>query len=105
MLLATPLAKMFDLPIKGKMKLVVQFGEEFNNDNDELLIIQHGEHQLDISQYIYEMIVLSVPIKRMHPGIKDGTLQSEALEKLNQLRVKELKKENNIEPPKEKPTD
>ncbi len=85
--------EMFDLPIKGKMRLVVQFGEEFNNDNDELLIIQHGEHQLDISQYIYEMIVLSVPIKRMHPGIKDGTLQSEALEKLNELRVKEVKKE------------
>ena len=85
--------EMFDLPIKGKMKLVVQFGDEFNNDNEELLIIPHGEHQIDISQYIYEMIVLSVPIKRMHPGIKDGTLKSEALDKLNELRVKEIKKE------------
>ena len=94
--------EMFDLPIKGKMKLVVQFGDEFNNDNDELLIIPHGEHQIDISQYIYEMIVLSVPIKRMHPGVKDGTLQSEALDKLNELRVKEIKKEvtteENIDP-------
>ena len=92
----------FDLPIKGKIKLVVQFGEEFNNDNDELLIIPHGEHQLDISQYIYEMIVLSVPIKRMHPGIKNGTLQNQALEKLNELRVKEPKqkitKEEDIDP-------
>jgi uncharacterized metal-binding protein YceD (DUF177 family) len=94
--------EMFDLSIKGKIKVVVQFGEEFNNDNDELLIIPHGEHQLDISQYIYEMIVLSVPIKRMHPGIKDGTLQSETLEKLNELRVKESKqeitKEDDIDP-------
>jgi uncharacterized metal-binding protein YceD (DUF177 family) len=46
----------------------VQFGEQFNNDNEELLILPHGEHQIDIKQYIYEMIVLSVPLKRTHPG-------------------------------------
>jgi uncharacterized metal-binding protein YceD (DUF177 family) len=83
----------FDLPIKGKIKLVVQFGDEFNNDNDELLILPHGEHQIDLSQYIYEMIVLSVPQKRIHPGVKDGTLQTEALQKLNELQVKEIKEE------------
>jgi len=85
----------FDLPIKGKIKLVVQFGEEFNNDNDELLILPHGEYQIDLSQYIYEMIVLSIPQKRVHPGVKDGTLQTEALQKLKELQVKEIKKEAN----------
>ncbi len=94
--------EMFDLPIKGAIKLVVQFGEEFNNDNEELLIVQHGEHQIDITQYIYEMIVLSVPPKRVHPGIKDGSLKSLALDKLNELKVTEVKKESkqeeNIDP-------
>ena len=92
----------FDLPIKGKMKLVVRFGEEFNNDNEELLILPHGEFEIDIAQYIYEMIVLSVPLRRIHPGIKDGSLQTEALTKLNELKVKEIKKEQkekeNIDP-------
>jgi uncharacterized metal-binding protein YceD (DUF177 family) len=92
----------FDLPIKGKIKLVVQFGEEFNNDNDELLILPHGEHQIDLSQYIYEMIVLSIPPKRVHPGVKDGTLQTEALKRLNELQVKDveevIKKEEEIDP-------
>jgi uncharacterized metal-binding protein YceD (DUF177 family) len=86
--------EMFDLAIKGKIRLIVQFGEEFNNDNEELLILPHGEFQIDISQYIYEMIVLSVPQRRVHPGIKDGTLQSEALNKLKELQVKEVKKEH-----------
>src|SRR5690606_23489828 len=45
----------FDLPIKGKMKLIVRFGDEFNNDNEELLILPHGEFELDVAQYIYEM--------------------------------------------------
>ena len=83
----------FDLPIKGKIKLVVQFGDEFNNDNDELLILPHSEHQLDLSQYIYEMIVLSIPQKRVHPGVKEGTLQTQSLQKLKELQVKEVKKE------------
>ena len=100
----------FDLPVKGNIKLVVQFGEEFNNDNDELLILPHGEHQIDLAQYLYEMIVLSIPHKRVHPGVKDGTLHTEALNKLNELQVKdpnalqqskklkEEKKEEEIDP-------
>jgi len=92
----------FDLPIKGKINLVVQFGDEFNNDNEELLILPHGEHQIDLAQYIYEMIVLSIPQKRVHPGVKEGTLQTEALRKLNELQVKDVeevtKKEEEIDP-------
>ena len=84
-------SEMFDLPVKGTFRLVVQFGDEFNNDNDELLILPHGEHQIDVSQFIYEMVALSVPLKRIHPGVKDGTLDSEALKKLKELSVKEVK--------------
>ena len=80
-------SEMFDLPIKGKIKLIVQFGEIFNDDNEELLILPFGEHQVDVRQYIYEMIALSIPLKKIHPGIKDGTLKSEALDKLNELKV------------------
>ena len=91
----------FDLPIKGKIKLIVRFGETFNNDNEELLILPFGEFELDIAQYIYEMIVLSIPLKRVHPGVKDGTLQSEALEKLKTMTAKKEVKEKNKEKNKE----
>ncbi len=93
--------EMFDLPIKGKINVVVQFGEQFNNDNEELLILPHGEHQIDIKQYIYEMIVLSVPLKKTHPGIKDGTLKTPALDKLKELSLKDQKQsiqEEEIDP-------
>ena len=95
----------FDLPIKGTMKLIVRFGDAFNNDNEELLILPHGEFQVDIAQYVYEMIVLSVPLRRIHPGIKDGSLKTEALTILKELTLKEQKeakkeekKEENIDP-------
>ena len=92
----------FDLPIKGKLKLIVRFGETYNNDNEELLILPFGEFEIDIAQYIYEMIILSIPLKRIHPGIKDGSLNTEALIKLKELTIKEQKKEKkeeeNIDP-------
>jgi len=87
----------FDLPIKGKLKLIVRFGETFNNDNEELLILPFGEFEIDIAQYIYEMIVLSIPLRRVHPGIKDGSLKTEALTKLKELAIEEQKNENKEE--------
>jgi uncharacterized metal-binding protein YceD (DUF177 family) len=89
----------FDLPVKGKLNLIVKFGEAFNNENEELLILPHGEFQVDVSQYIYESIVLSVPFKRVHPGVKEGTLNTEAIDKLESLAPKEQKenKEEDID--------
>ena len=84
-------SEMFDLPIKGNLRMVVQFGDAYNDDHDELLILPHGEYQIDLSQFIYEMIALSIPFKRVHPGVKDGSLDSEALRKLNELAVTEIK--------------
>lgn len=81
----------FEMEVKGSLPLIVKFGEEFNDDDDEILIIPHNEYQLNVAQFIYEMIVLSLPIKRIHPGIEDGTLQSEVLEKLEEYKSKEEK--------------
>ncbi len=82
----------FDLPIKGKFKLLVKFGDEFNDENEELLILPHGEFQFSVAQYIYETIVLSIPLRRVHPGIKDGSL-TEVIQKLESLAPKEGKAE------------
>ena len=81
----------YDQEINGSLELVVKFGDEFNNEDDEILIIPHGEHQVNIAQYIYEMLVLAVPSKRIHPGVLDGSLQSDALKRLEELQPGEVK--------------
>ena len=63
-----------------------------NNEDDEILIIPHGEHKVNLAQYIYELTVLSVPAKRIHPGVIDGSLKSEILNILEDLKPKENKK-------------
>ena len=75
----------FNQEISDQFNLVVNFGEEFNDENIDLLIIPHGEYEINIQQYIYELIILSVPAKRIHPGVEDGTLDSDILKKLEEL--------------------
>ena len=70
-------------------KLVVKFGQKFNDEDDEILVLAHGEHKLFVDQYIFELIVLSLPSKRIHPGVEDGSLKSEMLEILENLKPKE----------------
>ena len=79
----------FDQPVAGNLKLVVKFGEAFNDEDDEILVLPHGEHQFNIAQYVFEMLALAVPSKRIHPGVADGTLDSEVLRKLEELQPKE----------------
>ena len=79
----------FDLEVVGELLLVVKFGEEYNDDDEELLILPHGEHQLNVAQYIYELVVLSIPAKRVHPDVLSGTMQSEVLDRLEALAPKE----------------
>ncbi len=80
----------FDLPIEGSLNLLVKFGEEFNNENDDFLILPHGEFQFNVMQYIYEMIALSVPYKRIHPDIAADYEEKESDDDLDFLDSDDL---------------
>ena len=85
----------FDLEITATLPLVVKFGQEYNDENEEILILPHEVYQFSVAQFIYEMIVLGVPNKRVHPKVLDGTMETEALE---QLEIKEEKTVETTDP-------
>ena len=85
----------FNQKINGNLPLVIKFGQEYNDDNDEMIIIPHEYYELDVSQFIYELIILSVPTKKVHPKVLDGTMDSEALNKLRELEIKKNKSSSN----------
>ena len=84
--------------VQAVLPLVVKFGTEFNDENEEILILPHEAYDFNVAQFIYELIVLSVPIKRIHPKVIDGTMNSEALDILNALQVKEENIKENTDP-------
>ena len=85
----------FDLEITATLPLVVKFGQEYNDENEEILILPHEVYQFSVAQFIYEMIVLGIPNKRVHPKVLDGTMEIEALE---QLEIKEEKTVETTDP-------
>ena len=79
----------FNQPVNTALNLVVKFGDAFNDDNESILILPQQAYQLNVAQYIYEMLVLAVPAKHVHPGVANGTLKSEILDKLKELQPKQ----------------
>ncbi len=84
----------FDLSVNNTLQIIVKFGDIYNDENEELLILPHGEYEINIAQYIYECIVLSIPSKKVHPGVEDGTLKSDILDRLESLAPREKKEHN-----------
>ncbi len=80
----------YDQEILGTYIFVVKFGEEYNDENEDLLILPHGSYEVNIQQFIYESIVLAMPLRRIHPGVEDGTLKSDILDKLEELSPKAI---------------
>ncbi len=75
----------YDQEIDGSYHFIVKFGDTFNDEEEDLLTIPHGSYEVNIQQYIYESMVLSLPSRRIHPGVLDGTLESDILDKLEEL--------------------
>lgn len=47
-----------------------KYGEEAQEISDEIMIITQDQVSLDLGQFIYEFIALSIPIKKIHPSLR-----------------------------------
>lgn len=87
----------FDFPLVGDNRLLVKWGSHTEEESDEIITIASGESELDVSQYIYEFINLTIPLRTVHPDDADGnsTCNPEILAILNKhlLKLEEEKKE------------
>jgi uncharacterized protein len=59
----------FDFPLRFRGKLLVKFKEEVEEPDDQIIFLHPGNDLLDLNQYFYDCIGLSVPIQKFHPDI------------------------------------
>ena len=57
---------LFEMPINGKENLILKFGKESIEDIG-LIVLPYGVNSIDIQKHLYEIIVLSIPQKRVSP--------------------------------------
>lgn len=58
-----------EIPIESENRLVVKFGKEYAEENDEVVIIPEDEGAINLAWFLYEFVALTIPMKRVHaPG-------------------------------------
>ena len=68
--------------IERELSLVVKFSDEPDEENDEILVLSTTESELDLRQFFYDYIALSLPLQRVH---KTGECDPEMIEKLKKF--------------------
>lgn len=58
----------FNLPINRTYTLLVKYSgdDEVNNDEMDIIYISKKENELDISKFVYEFILLAIPMSKNH---------------------------------------
>lgn len=59
----------FDYPIDIREELIVKFGDEYAELDDDIIVIGRETQHFNVGQYIYEMISVAVPMKKIHPEL------------------------------------
>lgn len=54
-------------PIETSYKVSVKYGDQYNDDSDELLEIPETDNDLNVAYMIYDTVALNIPIKHVHP--------------------------------------
>lgn len=86
------------IPIDFEGRLLVKFSDEPREYDGEVLWLLPGEDEVDLSQYIYESIVLSLPYQRVHP---EGECDPEMLKRFRIVSDEEFSAiENRAEEPR-----
>ena len=70
-----------EFPIDTEYAINVKYGEDYNDDSDDLLIIPESDNYLNVAYMIYDTVALSIPIKHVHPLGKCNRQMSQMLKK------------------------
>ena len=79
-------------PIKGKETLIVKFGKDYHEENEEVQIIPEGETHVDIGPFLYEYVHLLLPFRKVHPDDENGNSLCDP-EVINRIDEKEISTE------------
>ncbi len=75
--------ELFKYDLSTSQRLIFKFGDEFMEVSEEVIIIPRDIQKLNLGQYIYEFIGLSIPMKKIHPSLQED----EDLEDENETKL------------------
>ena len=59
-------------PIEGKETLCVKLSDTETSDDENVVILPESAFKIDLAQWMYEFVAVSMPIRCVHPDDADG---------------------------------
>lgn len=60
----------YEQPIENEAVIYLKYGNTYEEETDEVIVIPAEEGEFDVSSLIYEYIILALPIHRVHQDIE-----------------------------------
>jgi uncharacterized protein len=70
----------YNYEIDSHENLVFKFGDEFAEVSEDVMIIPRDLQKLNLAQYMYEFIGLSIPMKKIHPKYQEDENEDDEAE-------------------------
>lgn len=85
----------FDYDIENQIKVLVKFGEHYDDSEVDVITIPRQDHAFNIAQLLYEAIALTVPMKKVSPNLSK---EDQALLEKYSVTEEENEDEEEIDP-------
>jgi uncharacterized metal-binding protein YceD (DUF177 family) len=88
----------FNMLLALERQLILKTNSREHQEEDDMVSLSGDEHSFDAAPYIYQYVVLSLPMQRIHPDIEKGEsgCNSEAMEKLKHIHVEKSNDEKYV---------
>lgn len=86
--------------VEHNAEIFVKFGTFEDEGDGEVLWVLHDEHKINLAQLIYEFIILSIPLKHVHPDDENGEsgCNREMLDRIEELTNPDESENVDIDP-------
>lgn len=63
--------ELFDESVDTEGKMILKFGDHEEEITEEISIINRNRTRINVASYIFELIALALPMKKIHPDLRD----------------------------------
>ncbi len=90
----------FDHPMNIDRTIRFKYGQEEKELSEEIVLISRDRSSLDVGQYLYELIGVSIPMKRLHPKFQDDDLEESDIQLVYSSPIDKTEKEEDAIDPR-----
>lgn len=70
-----------DIDVDTDYHIIVKYGDAYNDESDDMLVIPHSSTNLNVAYMLYDTILLTIPLRHVHPLGKCNRAMAAALNK------------------------